>query len=364
LAIGKIKLSILSAILLFNLSTSIAASDWLDIVRGAPYRYSQNFHSNLSVIREWVLLEKSFCQKIQRHILFSERGVFLGYINNLESKQLTQDKLNQTRERLFNQNKVTQWIAGDDNVFGYPFALNCDQPHTNVKQATDRLFGVLKEDRLWGTWDGISAGSKSSPISLLKLVEQVYKVKSTIISQPIEAIEFRYFLAQIIIESGAKKSSISKSQAIGLLQLKTNVLKDCQIAEQFYQHRMAQVDCAIRLFYQNRRVLEPAFNAIFSALPKTKRQTVFALLLVQSYHTGIGRIIRLLNDKDFNQAAVHFSNNHQNYSAEDIATGLIFHNLGRTDLGFASLFYVVDVAIVAKTICQQVAASEQWFCQN
>jgi hypothetical protein len=356
----KLILLVLSLIL----SRNVTANDWLSVIRSTPYHYSKNLHKNLTTIRQWVLLERSFCEQKQRHILFNERGKFLAYINNLENKRLTQEKLNQTREALFKQKKVNQWMAGDDNTIGYPFALNCNQPHTNIQQSINRLLGKLSEDRLWGTWDGISAGKKDSPISLIQLVEQVYRAKADVMVQSLDAIEFRYFLAQIIIESGARKNSRSKAQAIGLLQLKESVLQDCQIPKKFYQHRMAQVDCAVRLFHQNKRILAPAFNLSFSNLPLAKKQTLFAMLLVQSYHTGIGRIIKILNKDEFSQAAKYFSNNHKKHSAKDIASGLIFHNLGRTDLGFASLFYVIDVAIVAQDICQQKEISDRWFCSD
>lgn len=351
---------LLSSSILFP--QSAASADWQKVIRNLPYEFSQGFHSNLSQIRHWVLLQKGFCEKVDRHILFNYRGRFLGYIENLTTSELNQQKLNQTRQSFYQSNRVHRWIKGTPQQFGYPFALNCNQPHADLDSAFKRLFGKNKADRLWGTWDGLSAGTKKTPIPLIELVEQVYHAKSKVIEQPLVASEFRYFLAQIIIESGAQKNGLSKANAIGLLQLKPSVLKDCQIPKKFYRHRMAQVDCAVRLFQQNRRNLLPIFEQVFGHLPKAKQNTVFSMLLVQSYHSGIGRISRLLTDPAINQAASHFALKHHDYSAEDIASGLIYHNLGRADLGFASLYYVIDVAVTAEKLCQFKQVKQKWFC--
>ncbi|MGX5173910.1 hypothetical protein ACUR5C_07810 [Aliikangiella sp. IMCC44653] len=348
-------------------STSIklnAESSWTDIIRKLPYEHSLHLHRNLTDIRRWVLFQKSYCENADRHILFNSRGRFLGYINNLETSQATQAKLNQTRESLFKQNKVKHWVAGDQNRFGYPFALNCNQPHVDISRATARLLGEDQADRLWGTWDGMRAGTSEQPIPLYQLVELVYKTKSKIIGEPVIADEYRLFLAQIIIESGARKDSLSKDNAIGLLQLKPSVLKDCKLEQKFYRHRMAQVDCAVRLYQQNQRNLRPAFESIFGHLEKSKQSRLFSLLLVQSYHSGIGRIQRLLTDPTVNQASLFFAQKHRLFSASDIATGIIFHNAGRENLGFASLYYLIDISITAAQLCQTQTLQSQWFCSK
>ncbi len=350
-------------LILFFISPFVHSNDWTQIIRAIPYSYSQNFHSNLSQIRQWVLFENGFCDLTQRHIFFNNKGVFLGFMDNLNDSQENQNKLNKIRELYLKQNKVKRIVLGSINQTGYPFALNCDQPHVNINESINRLLGRKKEDRLWGTWDGMKSGTEDSPIPLYQLVEKVYLKKSKIINEPVVSFEYRYFLAQIIIESGAQKNGLSKANAIGLLQLKTSVLQDCQIPPKFYRHRMAQVDCAVRLFQQNQRNLRAAFTSKFSHLPKEKQEVIFSLLLVQAYHSGIGRIQNLLISPDYDQATEYFSKHHEKYSAEDIASGIIYHNMGRQNLGFASLYYVIDVIITAEKICLQPQLKEKWFCQ-
>lgn len=355
-------MKLVSFIIILFTSLPVNALVWTDIIRATPYRYSAGYHQKISTIRQWVLRQNSFCETPERHILFDDQGQFLGYIDNETSKPATQNKLNTTRQDYSDSKKVSQWIPGTSNSTGYPFALNCNQPHANIFDAINRLVGKDPEDRIWGTWDGMSAGTESKAIPLYQVVETVFKTRSRSINQPVVAKEFRFLLAQIIIESGAQKNGLSKEQAIGMLQLKKEVLNDCEIRPKFYRHRMAQVDCAVRLFQQNHRNLKPVFDKTFGHLPAEKQQTIFSMLLVQSYHSGIGRMIRLMSDESFNKAAKHFSNKASNYSAEDIAVGLIYHNLGRTDLGFASLYYVIDVAITAETICKTKELHDKWFC--
>ena len=359
---NKLSIGILFA-LLIGCSQKALSQDWHNLIRNSPYHFSKNFHSQISEIRQWVLFQQGFCSVKDRHILFNRRGEFLSYHDNLANSKSTQLKLNQIREKLFKDGRVSQFVKGSKDSLGFPFALNCDQPHADVYSAMNRLFGIKRKDRLWGTWDGLKAGTKKKPIALYQLVEQVYRAKSKIIEQPVVASELRHFLAQIIIESGAQKHGLSKANAIGLLQLKPDVLKDCQIPKTFYRHRMAQVDCAVRLFQQNRRNLLPVFNQRFGHLPAKKKTQLFSLLLTQSYHSGIGRMIGLLEDAKLNKASQHFAKNHSSYSAGDIASGIIFHNLGRQDLGFASLYYVVDIAIVAKNLCDSKTLKTSWLCK-
>lgn len=350
-------------VLFSGYSQLVTSQDWHKLIRNSPYHFSKNFHHQISEIRQWVLFQRGFCSVKDRHILFNRRGEFISYHDNLTDSKSTQKKLNQIREKLYKDKRVSQYINGSQNSLGFPFALNCNQPHADVYRAMDRLFGKEKKDRLWGTWDGLKAGTKKKPIPLYQLVEQVYRAKSEIIEQPVVASELRHFLAQIIIESGAQKHGLSKANAIGLLQLKPSVLKDCQIPKKFYRHRMAQVDCAVRLFQQNRRNLLPVFNERFGHLPSSKKVQLFSLLLTQSYHSGVGRITGLLNDSKFNKASLHFAKNHRSYSAGDIASGIIFHNMGRQDLGFASLYYVVDIAIVAEKLCDSKTLKTSWLCK-
>ncbi|HCM47882.1 MAG TPA: hypothetical protein DIS98_10405 [Colwellia sp.] len=160
----------------------------------------------------------------------------------------------------------------------------------------------------------------------------------------------RLFIGQLIIESGAKNNIRSSQNALGMLQLKPEVLNDCGIEKRFYQHRMAQVDCAVRLYVMIKRNLQPVFLSVFGHLDKTKQQALFDILLVQYYHSGIGAMTKLLTDTEMGKAARYFAEHPQEFSAEDITTGMIFHNLGRQPWGWESLYYVLDIMIVSKSL--------------
>lgn len=324
---------------------------WLQVIRDTPYVFSDGFYRNISVIRRWVLLEESYCEQPGRHILFDQRGRFMTWFENEQSVAENQRRLNRIRKTLYEDDRVHRWIGGSATETGYPFALRCDQPHVDLSAAIERLLGTDPKDRVWGTWDGMVAGSEDEPIPLIELVRQVFSDKARRQGyQPDKAV-VQAFTGQILIESGARKESFSAARAVGLLQLRPEVLADCEIDERFHLHRMAQVDCAVRLYQQNDRNLRPVFNERFGHLPQAQRERLYSLLLVQAYHGGIGRLMQLLGDGEPGAAARYFAADAERYSAEDIALGLVFHNMGRISLGLDSLYYLIDVRIATEAVC-------------
>ncbi|WP_020408201.1 hypothetical protein [Hahella ganghwensis] len=326
--------------------------DWLDVVRSSPYSVTKGFYQNISVIRRWVLLGEGYCSNIDRHILFNRRGHFLGYLNNRATQAETQIALNHLRQKLVDEKKASFWVEGADNKTGYPFALACDQPHVDMQAALNRMLGTTPDSLVWGTWDGMTIGSQASPLPLVKVVQQVYDQRNLQSGLGWSDILVSHLLGQILIESGARKRSFSSAEAVGLLQLRPEVLKDCRIPSNFHLHRMAQVDCALKLYRQNHRNLQPAFETQFGHLPPKKQDKLYAMLLVQAYHGGIGRLMSLLSDEPLGAAAKYYAKHHDRFQAEDIALGMIFHNMGRHELGLASLYYLIDVEIATESLCQ------------
>ena len=323
--------------------------------------------ANLTTIRTWVLLSQAYCEQPNRHILFDLNGQFLGWMDNAETDTETQNKLNTRRSQYVAKGSVSQWLPGAQNQLGYPFAFACEQPHVDLNAAINRLLGRDSLDRLWGTWDGMQAGTKTSPVPLIDVVKLVWQQRNSQLENPLSSLSFTLFLSQLVIESGAVKSAHSKANAIGILQLRPEAFTDCGIDKKFYQHRMAQVDCAARLYVLNRRNLEPIFLQRFGHLPTDKRERLFGLLLVQTYHSGIGNMRKLLQDNEQSKAAAYFAQHHTQFSADDIVTGMLFHNLGREPWGWESLFYLLDIAIAETVLCKQpesrdlCAQKPSWF---
>ncbi len=154
----------------------------------------------------------------------------------------------------------------------------------------------------------------------------------------------------LIIESGGVREAKSKANARGILQLTPTALKDCGVPANKHLHRIAQVDCALWLFERNHRMLQPVFVAKFGHLPEDKQEQIYRLLLIQAYHGGPGRVRSLLVDEELSRPASYFAANHQQFSAGDIAFGMVFHNLGRNRLGFASLYYTADIRIAQQLL--------------
>ena len=337
--------------------------NWVTIVRDSPYWVSQGVYQNITTIRRWVLKERGFCSKPNRHILFDRRGEFLGYIDDGANREATQTRLNETRASLASKGKVDDWSPGSLSNTGYPFALSCLQPHVNLSAAVDRYLGGAESDRLWGTWDDLSFASREQPRSLHEALLYVYETRISQQRLNLPATLPRYLGGQVLIESSGQANAHSTANAKGILQLSPSALNDCQIKPANHWHRLAQVDCALKLMQQNARNLEPAFTARFGHLPAEKRSRLFTLLLVQAYHGGVGRVVSLLNDEQLSKPAAYFAQEHKSFSAGDILFGMIFHNLGRDRLGLASLYYVADVQLATEALCDTDALGNQPFCR-
>lgn len=337
---------------------------WLDIVRETPYWDSQGTAENLVTIRRWVLRAQSYCNEPERHLLFDRRGRFLAYIDNADTAEGTTARLNDTRRELARESRVASWSPGTVTDLGYPFALACHQPFADMNEAIARLTGEGEDYRVWGTWDDISVGTPDQPVSLVELFRTVYEHRKDQGRFSFPDTVMPNFLGKTIIESGGQKNALSRQAAKGIMQLRPAVLNDCEIPEQHHLHRMAQVDCALRLVEQNHRNLQAPFERVFGPLPTEKREALYALLLTQAYQIGVGRTTELIEDEELGKAAHYFAENHTRFSASDIQMGMIYHNMGRRDLGLRTLYYVTDIRIAREALCDAEAMADDSWCDH
>ena len=337
--------------------------DWTRVVRDSPYWISQGVYRNILTIRSWVLEETAYCKEPERHILFDMRGQFLAWMSNGNTREHTQARLNDTRRSLHESGRTEVWVPGSPDRTGYPFALACDQPHVNLDESVARYLGTLPADRIWGAWDDLSFASGTSPGSLHDALMMVHRQRTRQNRLNLPKALPRYLAGQILIESGGQVRAHSGANARGILQLSPSALSDCRIKPRNYWHRLAQIDCALKLTDQNARNLRPAFNQRFGKLPETKRNRLFTLLLVQAYHGGAGRVKALLEDQELSRPAAYFAGHQERYTAGDIAFGMVFHNLGRERLGLASLYYVADVQLATEALCRTARLKNSEFCE-
>lgn len=344
-------------------SANEPVADWKDIVRSSPYWVSQGVYENIVTIRRWVLKETGYCSEPERHILYDMRGQFLGYMNDADSREKTQQQLNETRARLADSGRTDAWARGAPDTTGYPFALACDQPHVNVDEAVARYLGTQPEDRMWGAWDDLRFGSTDQPGTLHEALFYVYQTRAEQQRLDLPPELPRYLGGQVLIESGGRQRAHSSANARGILQLSPSALRDCEIRSANHWHRLAQIDCALKLMNQNARNLRPVFDERFGHLPSKKQDRLFTLLLVQAYHGGAARVQALMDDDTLSRPAVYFADNHDSYTAGDIAFGMIFHNLGRDRFGLASLYYLADVQLATEALCKNPELGSSEFCQ-
>ncbi|MEQ9566986.1 MAG: hypothetical protein RLN85_14430, partial [Pseudomonadales bacterium] len=122
-------------------------------------------------------------------------------------------------------------------------------------------------------------------------------------------------------------------------------------------------DCALRLMEQNHRNLQEPFTTVFGELPRKKQSVLYNLLLTQAYQVGVGRVTELLLDEELGRAAQYFAANQEQFSAMDILVGMIYHNLGRRDLGLRTLYYVTDINLAQQALCASTAMAGDPWCE-
>ncbi len=331
-------------------------TSWREVIEPAPYWESQGTYANLVTIRRWVLNGAGYCGEPGRHILFDRRMRFLGYLPDAGEREANQRGINELRRRWATEGKIDAWVAGDEARTGYPFVLSCNQPDAHLPNLLARYAGEERSARLWGTWDGMRVGSQAQPVSLHVAIRSVYEQRRAAGRVALPEHVLSVLAGKVIIESGGgMRDAQSRAGAIGIMQLSPAALRDCRLGEPHQLHRMAQIDCALYLLEQNHRNLEPAFNQRFGHLPDAKAEALYRMLLVQAYHSGVGRVRALLVDEALSGPASYFAANAARFTPGDIALGMIFHNLGRRELGFAALYYVADVALATEAACRRVS---------
>ncbi len=355
------RLTGLTVLLLLGIQASFAHAEenaplagWRDVIEQTPLWESQGVYANLTTIRRWVLTGQSFCEQADRHILYDHRMRFLGYLTDAGTRDENQRALNTQRQRLAGEQKVIGWVSGDERHAGYPFALSCDHPDAFLPRLVARYTGEEASARLWGTWDGLRVGSETDPVSLHTAIRAVFDQRQAEGRIDLPERTLAVLAGKVIIESGGVREARSTAGAVGIMQLTAVAMDDCRLDERFRLHRLAQIDCALYLLQQNHRNLAPVFAEVFGALPEPKADKLYQMLLVQAYHTGVGRVTALLADESLNEPARYFANHADRFTAGDMALGMIFHNLGREALGFATLYYVADVSIATAEACTKV----------
>jgi hypothetical protein len=329
-------------------------AQWQDVIRQSPYWESQGVHANLTIIRRWVLASEAYCEQPRRHILFDRRATFLGYMDDAGRRDANQARINDLRRQLAATGRADAWVPGDRGRAGYPFVLSCTQPYARLDTALARYTGDDRRARLWGTWDGMRVGGERARVSLHQAIGDVYTFRREMGRVTLPDHVLSTLAGKTIIESGGVRHARSPAGALGVMQLSPAALNDCEIEQRFHLHRLAQIDCALYLLEQNHRNLAPVFAEVFGHLPSSKYEALYSMLLLQAYHGGIGRVRALLTDPELSRPASYFAAHHERFTAGDIALGMVFHNLGRYQLGFASLYYFTDVSIATEAACARL----------
>ncbi len=346
----------LYGMLFVTLTGSVVAveplDNWHEAARKKPMTSMVGAFDNIQAIRQWVLFGQQVCADKEKHILFDGLGNFLADVpTRKHERKENQDKINQARLSLAKDARIEYWSPGKLTNPGYPFALACEQPDVDMKGATERFLGQNKSDRFHGSYAGVRVGSTNKTASLHEALKTVYDTRRKQGKLTFPSSQLGYLSGQVLIESGGKRDVKSASKALGVLQLLPSVLRECGVNKGQYFNRIAQIDCALQLTEQNHKLLQSPFEARFGQLPLQKKKELYDLVLIQAYHGGVGRLRALLTDPELSQPAEFYAKDHAPFSAGDIAFGMIFNNLGKKQLGMASLYYVADVTLATRELC-------------
>jgi len=363
------RIRLLSSFLFMALTTSATAvepmDNWYEAARNKPLTSVAGAFDNMQAIRQWVLYGQQVCSDKDKHILFDGVGNFLTDIpTRKHERKENQNKINQMRQSLAQQARIDFWSPGKLTDPGYPFALACEQPDVDMKKATERFLGQHKNDRFHGTFAGVKVGSNKHTASLHEALKTVYETRRKQGKLTFSSSQLSYLSGQVLIESGGRRNVKSAARAVGVLQLLPSVLKKCGVQKGNYFNRIAQIDCALQLTEQNHRLLKAPFEERFSSLALDKKLELYDLLLIQAYHGGVGRLRALLVDPELSKPAQYYAKDDRLFSAGDIAFGMIFNNLGKKQLGMASLYYVADVTLAARELCNHKKMRGDSICRS
>ncbi|MAA79858.1 MAG: hypothetical protein CL916_11425 [Deltaproteobacteria bacterium] len=308
--------------------------------------FTKDIFENWYASRGVVLQQKDVCAVHSRHVFIDVNGTTVSYIDDTKDKEgrnTTQRTINVMRTKLWEE-KRTDIVQASAGSTSYPFVYSCT--HNVYEQALHRVTGKEEESLLYGSWKQFHV-SKESPISIVEAIFQMNEQNRHQVPEDI----IKRLLGQLVIESSGKKNATSIAGARGMLQIMPETLKSCGIEPKHYQHRFAQIDCALSELKSAHRALHTLVYDVLSDLSDKQRDDIAAWMTTQAYHAGRGNISKLFTTHSdvatsINSKADFFSE----FSGKDLSMILILKNFGRASIGPQALKYALDSEIVGDQI--------------
>jgi hypothetical protein len=321
-----------------------------DFVRNQPYDViTEDVFENWYELRSWVLLSDGPCGEKDSHIFANINGEYLGCFKNDSSLVSQQGFIDQYRKELYEQN-ISDVVLNQRS--GYPFAYNCD--NESFKEAIGRMTGDSTDYLLSGSWEHISV-PEQNPISIIEAVHLINEKNNHNLPEDI----LKRFFGQIVIESRGKKDLRSRKGARGMMQILPSVLERCGVEPQYYEHRFAQIDCALDQLNRSYHIMQSRVDRALPNIDATRRDELAQWMATHAYHAGSGRMSRLFGPTRTGAAARELnqhSEKYKNFTAEDLGIFLINHNIGRDGIGRATMKYTLDTQVAGDAI-------ERYMCE-
>ena len=308
--------------------------------------FTKDVFENWYASRGVVLKQEGVCSVHARHVFIDVHGKVVAHIDDTkdeEGRNTTQGAIDAMRKQLW-EAKKTDIVEASPGSTNYPFVYSCT--HNVYEDALLRVTGKEEDSRLSGSWKQFRV-EKENPISIVDAIFQMneqhrYRVPEDIVKR---------LLGQLVIESSGKKNATSTAGARGMLQIMPETLKSCGIEPKHYQHRFAQIDCALSELKSAHKALQKLVDDVLSDLSDQQRDDIAAWMTTQAYHAGRGNISKLFTTHcdvatSMNRNAKKLSS----FSGKDLSMMLMLKNFGRASVGPQALKYALDSEIVGDQI--------------
>lgn len=316
--------------------------------------FSEDLFDNWYASRGVVLKQDGVCSVHARHVFIDAHGNIVAHIDdtkNEEGVNTTQQTIDAMRQQLWSSKK-TDIVQAPSGSTSYPFVYSCT--HNVYEEALLRVTGKEEGSLLHGSWKQFQV-PKENPISIVDAIFQMNEQNRYHVPEDI----VKRLLGQLVIESSGKKNAISVAGARGMLQLMPETLKSCGVEPKHYQHRFAQIDCALSELKSAHKALHTLVDEMLSDLSDTQRDDIAAWMTTQAYHAGRGNISKLFTThsavaKEMNRDAHLFSQ----FSGKDLSMMLILKNFGRASVGPQALKYALDSEIVGDQLLLRTSSKQ------
>lgn len=184
-------------------------------------------------------------------------------------------------------------------------------PNKKIQELTKRYTNALKDKTIWGNINKLVVGDSQKRNRYHFITDYFANQNSNILSDDIKERLSRMIGGLALVESGYDNSKKSEVGAKGILQIMPNVFDECTEKNEDRNLLTTQVSVAFKKFEQSyETIFQNGFTENGKKIPPISREklidqfnltesqvdNLITLILVNSYNTGEGRMLKILNN--------------------------------------------------------------------